>query len=111
MKLHAMARELSPGNLDKARFVCRSSWLGYLAADLKRNPVGYFLHPVFAAHSREEFEIVAYSSVENRDDLTDRFITHADQWRDVADVDDEALAAIVSEDRIDILEAMSRKGL
>jgi predicted O-linked N-acetylglucosamine transferase (SPINDLY family) len=77
--------------------------VGYLSPDLRRHPVGYFLHPVFAAHNKKEFEIVAYSSVETRDDLTDRFITHADQWRDVANVDDETLAEMVNEDRIDIL--------
>lgn len=77
--------------------------IGYLSPNLRRHPVGYFLDPVFAAHNKEEFEIIVYSSVERPDELTDRFITHADQWRDVLNVDDESLAEIVNEDRVDIL--------
>lgn len=88
-------------NLD--RIPERRLKIGYLSPDFKRHPVGYFFHPVFVEHNREEFELIAYSSVEAPDDLTALCAKKADRWCDVVNLDDETLAEMVNEDGVDIL--------
>jgi predicted O-linked N-acetylglucosamine transferase (SPINDLY family) len=77
--------------------------IGYLSPDFKRHPVGFFFRSVFVEHNRAEFEVIAYSSVEARDDLTVMFAESADRWRDVEKLDNDALADMVNEDGVDIL--------
>lgn len=77
--------------------------IGYVSPDLRNHPVGRFMTPLLANHNHQAFEIICYSSARRPDGLTDRLRSHADQWRQVNDLSDEALAALVRQDRIDIL--------
>ncbi len=77
--------------------------IGYLSTDFKRHPVGYLFAPVLAAHNKRKFEIICYSGVEGRDDLTEEFAAHSDHWRDVVDITDDALAEMIREDSIDVI--------
>lgn len=76
--------------------------LGYLGD-------GWYTHPIallsgwVARHNRERFEVVVYDSSPRRDRITDHLAGSVDQWRDVANLDDDALAAMVSADGIDVL--------
>ncbi|MDX1487199.1 MAG: tetratricopeptide repeat protein [Acidiferrobacterales bacterium] len=81
--------------------------LGYVSADLRRHPVGWFMEPVMAHHDRTLFEIFCYASVPRPDRVTDQFRSAADHWCDALSLSDTALAEKVREDRIDILVDLS----
>jgi protein O-GlcNAc transferase len=88
---------------DNDRVTARRLRIGYVSSDFHRHPVGFFVLPVFANHDKERFEIVAYADVRRRDELTERFAGYADYWHEVAGLDDEALAAMIRTDHIDVL--------
>jgi len=77
--------------------------IGYVSADFREHSCAYFLLPVIEAHDRERFEIVCYANQKRHDAMTDGFIARADRWRDIARLDDDAAAALVREDGIDLL--------
>jgi len=77
--------------------------LGYVSADLRGHPVGFFLGPVFDRHDRDRFEIVCYNDSPVADKFTDRLRRSVDGWHDVQHLDEPALAERIVADRIDIL--------
>jgi len=77
--------------------------VGFVSADLRKHPVGYFLESVLGHLNRERFEWVAYSNGMSRDELTDRIKPRFAVWRNVAELNDEAFARLIREDDIDIL--------
>src|SRR5205085_3074808 len=48
--------------------------LGYVGADLRRNPVGYFMEAVLANHDPEQVEVFLYANQSINDDVTDRLV-------------------------------------
>lgn len=81
--------------------------VGFVSADLGRHPVGYFLARVFAARDRARYRFFCYSGRRVEDDLSARLRTLADGWRSTVGVGDEALAAQIRGDGIDILVDLS----
>ena len=81
--------------------------IGYVSPDLCRHVVGQNLFPLLSEHDHKQFEIYCYSSVPRPDAFSELLRRHTDNWRDVADRDDEALAEIVRSDGIDILIDLS----
>jgi len=79
--------------------------IGYLSVEFRKHLGGYFLTPLFEAADRARFEIVCYSILPDTeaDAHTARFKAQADGWRTVGHLDDEALAAQIRADGIDIL--------
>jgi predicted O-linked N-acetylglucosamine transferase (SPINDLY family) len=77
--------------------------IGYVSPDFIHHAVSYFIEPVLAAHNRSQVEVFCYSSAPVPDAVTARLRAHSDQWRDIARLDDERTAALIREDRIDIL--------
>jgi predicted O-linked N-acetylglucosamine transferase (SPINDLY family) len=77
--------------------------LGFLSADLRRHPVGYFLVPFLANLDRRRFAVVCYSARAIRDDMTERLAATSSAWHDVAGLDDAELAELIRADAIDIL--------
>ncbi len=80
--------------------------VGFLSPDLRAHPVGHFVESVFAALAAEPaagVEVHAYSSHRRGDDTTARLRRHVAAWRDVADLDDAALAKCIADDRVDVL--------
>jgi predicted O-linked N-acetylglucosamine transferase (SPINDLY family) len=77
--------------------------LGFVSADLRRHPVGYFLVPFLENLDRSRFAVVCYSGRAVRDDLTDRLGVASNVWHDVARMSDNELAECIRADRIDIL--------
>lgn len=77
--------------------------IGYVSPDFRLHPGGHFLLPLIAAHDPAHFQVVCYSSVTKPDDLTAAFRAAAAEWHDVALLSDQALAAAIRADRIDIL--------
>ena len=70
----------------------RALRIAYVSADLCQHTVGLFLKDVLAAHDPVRVQVFAYSAGKVRD-WVQRAIRGATVWRDVADLDDAALAA------------------
>ena len=77
--------------------------VGYVSPDLRRHSVAYFLAPLLEAHASAAVETVCYADVARPDDMTDRLRGAADHWRSTVGLPDGDLAALIRDDRIDIL--------
>jgi predicted O-linked N-acetylglucosamine transferase (SPINDLY family) len=77
--------------------------VGFVSADLRLHPAGLFLRPLLAHRDRQATEVFCYSTAPVRDATTARLRALADGWRDTANVTDDAIAAVVRDDRIDVL--------
>jgi predicted O-linked N-acetylglucosamine transferase (SPINDLY family) len=77
--------------------------VGYVSPDFRDHVIGRNLLPLFRHHDTQNFEIYCYSAVARPDHLTAEFQRHAAGWRPIADLTDEAVAATIQEDQIDIL--------
>jgi predicted O-linked N-acetylglucosamine transferase (SPINDLY family) len=65
--------------------------------------VGRNLLPLFRHHDREAFEIFCYTATTQSDALTERFRQWSHHWRSAVGLSDEALAATIRQNRVDIL--------
>jgi len=77
--------------------------IGYVSPDFRRHAVATFLEPIVAAHDRSRVEVFCYSNVQVPDPVTTRFADLADGWREISHLDDDAAAALIREDGIDLL--------
>ncbi|MEO5374601.1 MAG: tetratricopeptide repeat protein [Alphaproteobacteria bacterium] len=83
--------------------------VGYVSADFRQHSAARIFGPVIANHDPGQVETVCYSGVtaEEEDDTTALIRRHASLWRRTAAMSDEALAATVRADGIDILVDLS----
>ena len=77
--------------------------IGYVSADFRNHPIGYFIEQALTHHDRTQFEVFCYSNQSINDELTTRLRRHADQWRDIVGLEDETVAQRIRQDSIDIL--------
>ncbi|MBN2138834.1 MAG: tetratricopeptide repeat protein [Sedimentisphaerales bacterium] len=77
--------------------------VGYISPDFRRHSVAYFFEPLLDGHDRREVEIYCYGNVEFRDQVTERLARKCDQYRDIRNLDDKAVAELIEQDGIDIL--------
>lgn len=78
--------------------------VGYVSPDYRLHPVRIFLLPVLQRHNPAEVEFYCYSNVPDRDAGTTEFAELAGaRWRDIYPLDDDAAAALIRADQIDIL--------
>jgi predicted O-linked N-acetylglucosamine transferase (SPINDLY family) len=77
--------------------------VGYVSADFREHSVARFLEPLVEHRERREFHVTCYSDVDRPDEVTRRFQTYSDLWRNTKSLSDEDLAEVVRRDRIDIL--------
>ncbi len=81
--------------------------VGYVSADFRDHPVAFFLESVLAAHDPNAVELFCYSANAKDDAATKRLKALVPTWRGIKALDDAAAAALVREDRIDILIDLS----
>lgn len=81
--------------------------VGYVSGDYREHSAAGVIEPILAAHDKAAVEIVCYSTNPRDDERTRRFKAMADRWRDVRLLDTAALAALIRQDRIDILVDLS----
>ncbi len=98
----------TPAPYANSRDPTRRLRLGYVSPDFCHHAVAYFIESVLAAHDQATTEIFCYAEVKSPDATTERFkqlvsAPHQDHWRDTVGLTDEALAAKIRADRIDIL--------
>jgi len=78
--------------------------IGYVSPDFREHSVNYFFEPLLSAHDRTAVEVFCYdTNTKPKDAATERLIETAEHWRSVARINDEELAKLVHEDKIDIL--------
>jgi predicted O-linked N-acetylglucosamine transferase (SPINDLY family) len=81
--------------------------IGYLSSDFVDHPIARNLAPVLEHRDRQRFEVMAYAEVARPDATTERLRKLTDGWRWIAGQSDEAVAATIREDRIDILVCLA----
>lgn len=101
----AYARELYPDSSIAFEAVADSDKLrvGYLSGSFNGDILFYFLVGVFSHHDSEQFELYCYSSTKARDEKTDQLKKYSRVWRDISELTDSAAAALIRDDKIDIL--------
>ncbi|MGE0734361.1 MAG: tetratricopeptide repeat protein [Alphaproteobacteria bacterium] len=77
--------------------------IGYLSPDLRQHAVAHFIEPPLARHDRQLFEIFIYANVPRADRVTERLRALVPNWRDILPLDDDAAAALIARDGVDIL--------
>lgn len=77
--------------------------VGYLSPDYCLHPVRHFLEPLLAQHDRNAVEVYAYSQTVKEDSATARYKQWVEHWLPTAGLSDDALAARIRADGIDIL--------
>lgn len=77
--------------------------VGYVSPDFREHTVARFIEPVLAHHDPEQVIAVCYSDVARPDAMTARIRSAVPEWRDTAGISDEQLAALIRQDRIDVL--------
>jgi protein O-GlcNAc transferase len=84
--------------------------IGFVSGDLRAHPVGYFLLSFLTAlkaRAAGRLELHAYFNYAFADDVSARIQAQCHGWRQVHELNDEALARQIGEDRIDILIDLS----
>lgn len=77
--------------------------IGYIARLHKTVPDVHFIEAALRHFNTRKFEVYCYQQVSADDPLTTGLRANVDDWRDIAEIDDETVAAIVNGDDIDIL--------
>ncbi|MBV8538915.1 MAG: tetratricopeptide repeat protein [Alphaproteobacteria bacterium] len=77
--------------------------IGFVSSDFHDHPVARNLMPVLHHLDRSAFEVFLYSANPASDGLTARVRAMADGWRQISGESDEAAAARIQTDRVDIL--------
>jgi predicted O-linked N-acetylglucosamine transferase (SPINDLY family) len=77
--------------------------VGYASPDFCSHSCSYFLAPTLLSHDRGAVEVFAYSDVAVPDGVTAAFRSALPNWRETAGLDDDAFAARVRADAIDVL--------
>ncbi len=77
--------------------------VGYVSAHFRQHAVAFFSEPLLAAHDRARFEVFCYADLRFSDEATARFQAGDDGWRDTTQLSLDQLAALIRQDRVDIL--------
>jgi predicted O-linked N-acetylglucosamine transferase (SPINDLY family) len=100
---HAVPLMPAHPDFDLDRSPDRRLRVGYVSPDFRQHAVALFAEPLLAAHDRSMVEVHCYAEVPAPDAVTERFRILSDQWHITVGLSDEALAAQIRHDRIDIL--------
>ena len=79
--------------------------IGYLSADFGEHAVGSLVRDHFAAHDRVRFEVLGYALT--AEPPATALVRGFDQFVDASALDDDALAARIAQDRVDVLIDMA----
>jgi predicted O-linked N-acetylglucosamine transferase (SPINDLY family) len=81
--------------------------VGYVSADFRHHSAAYAMLPILRAHDRSQVSVVCYSGVTTPDQVTAEIRALADNWREMAELSDDDLAAQIRADAVDILVDLS----
>jgi len=77
--------------------------VGVVSGDFRDHPVARFLEPVWRERDRAQLQLLAYDTNPAADAMAQHLRALADAWTDVSTLSDDALAARIRTDGIDIL--------
>ncbi len=95
------------GGYEIDRTSARRLRLGYVSGDFRDHSLVFFIEPVIKNHDRSKFEVFCYSAHPVHDAVSERIKSLADHWIPCASLSDDALAARIRADRIDVLIDLS----
>jgi len=101
------ARYIEATSHSNVRDPMRTLRIGYVSADFREHPVGFFLEGVLQYHSATNCEIYCYSNSAQEDAITERLRTYVPNWRQISALNDDAVAAMIRADGIDVLVDLS----
>lgn len=81
--------------------------VGFVSADLRTHVVAYFIEPIWEALTRDGFELHAYHNYPFEREASAALRAKVHAWSAVHELSDEALAAQIRADEIDILIDLS----
>ncbi len=77
--------------------------VGYVSPDFRNHCQSFFTIPLLSNHDHAQFEVFCYAQLAKEDDITRRLRTYADGWRNTHLKDDQQVAEMIINDKIDIL--------
>ena len=77
--------------------------VGYLSADFRNHPMGFFIEPLLAHHDTDRVTVSAYYVGANTDETTLRLKQRAPHWHECNNWSDDRLGAQIVADEVDIL--------
>jgi len=77
--------------------------IGYVSPDFRRHSVSCFMEPLLRNHDRTAVEVHCFYDFPVWDEVTERIYKSADRWHEISGMADEAVAAKILADEIDIL--------
>ena len=92
-----------PRYTDPMRYRHKKIRVGYVSPDFRRNVLQHFVQPLLTAYDRAHFEVYAYSTAEEPDEVTAALRPHVTLWRDMGGAAPEEIAARIHADEIDVL--------
>lgn len=81
--------------------------VGFVSGDLKNHPVGYFLEGLISHMDRSRFELFAYVTKDDEDELTARMKPYFAQWQIIHGMPDEQAAQCIYKHEIQVLFDLS----
>lgn len=102
-KALALAKPFRSWAMQNTNSTSRRIRVGLVSGDLKSHPVGYFIESILGRLNRVQFELMAYSTKNQEDDLTARIKPYFSAWNMIARLSDETAARKIHDDGIEIL--------
>lgn len=81
--------------------------IGYVSGDFRAHALAFFFEPIISLHDKSKFEIFCYYTHPVFDAVSQRIRAQADHWLSCHELSDEALAACIRADAIDVLVDLS----
>lgn len=81
--------------------------VGYVSGDFRHHSAALVWGPVLLKHDRASVEPYCYSTIPTGDWMTEQLYRSVQNWRNVSQMDDDAMEQLIREDRIDILVDLS----
>ena len=81
--------------------------VGFVSADLRNHPIGYYLIDTLKYLKKKNIKLVAYHNSTETDDLTEKLKRHFDIWYNIEDKNDLKVINLIRENGIHILFDMS----
>ena len=88
---------------DNDRSPARRLRIGYVSPDFRDHTVPRFISAAIEHHDHAQFEVLCYSNSRKKDATTAKLQAWDEQWREIADLNDEKAEQLIRDDRIDIL--------
>ena len=77
--------------------------IGYVSPDFRAHAMSAFIEPALANHDTQSVEIFCYDNSPVHDAVSTRLRSFPTTWREIRNLDDDAAAALIQNDGIDVL--------